>query len=104
TVECCDDSGRILVNGQPVDEPYLYPGDAPSSREFSVTVPQDHFWFMGDHRSNSQDSRAQQGGPGGGSVPLDNIVGKAFLVMWPLDHFTVLETPSDAFSDVPEAP
>lgn len=104
TVECCDDAGRILVNGQPIEEPYLYPGDAPSSREFSVTVPEGHFWFMGDHRSNSQDSRAQQGGPGGGAVPLANVVGKAFMVMWPLDNITVLNNPGETFRAVPEGP
>ena len=100
TVECCDDSGRLLVNGLPIDEPYLFAGDSPSQVEFSVAVPPGRLWVMGDHRSVSEDSRYHLGDPGGGSVPLDNVVGRAVLVMWPLDRWSILPTPSEVFDRV----
>ena len=51
-VVCCDAGGRLTVNGQPVAEPYLYAGDAPSELKFSVIVPAGRLWLMGDHRSH----------------------------------------------------
>lgn len=101
TVECCDAEGRLMVNGVGIDEPYLKPGVDPSENEFAVTVPENHLWLMGDNRSNSQDSRAHQGDPGGGAVPMRNVVGTAMLILWPLDHWTVLRNPGDTFADVP---
>lgn len=104
TVSCCDESGRLLVNGQPLDETsYLYPGDAASMTEFEITVPEDHVWLMGDHRSNSRDSRANDDGTGQqGSVPLDSVVGQAFVLLFPFDHFTWFTIP-DTYDSVPEA-
>jgi len=102
TVECCDADGRITVNGVGVDEPSLKPGVSPSDTEFSVTVPENHLWLMGDNRSNSQDSRAHQGDPGGGAVPMRNVVGTAVLILWPFDSWTVLRNPGDTFAEVPE--
>ncbi len=101
TIECCDAQGRLVVNGVPVDEPYINPGSQPSEMEFSVVVPPDSLWVMGDNRQNSRDSRYHQGDPGGGSVPLDNVVGVAFITLWPLDRATVLRNPGDTFADVP---
>ena len=49
---------------------------------------------MGDHRSASADSRAHLGDPGGGFVPLDRVLGRAFAVVWPLSEAQVLEVPS----------
>jgi signal peptidase I len=100
TVECCDEDGRLLVNGEPVDEPYLFAGDVPSTIEFSVEVPQDRLWVQGDHRAVSEDSRYQLGQPGGGMVPMDNVVGRAVLVMWPFDRFGTLPTPEGVFDEV----
>lgn len=100
TVECCDDEGRLLVNGQPVVEPYLFEGDVPSTIEFAVEVPEGRLWVQGDHRSVSEDSRYQLGSPGGGMVPRDNVVGRAVLVMWPFDRFGTLPTPEDVFDEV----
>jgi len=102
TVECCDDEGRLTVNGVGIDEPYLKPGVSPSESEFSVTVPEDHLWLMGDNRSNSQDSRSHRGDPGGGAVPMSNVVGTAMVILWPLDSLTVLRNPGDTFAEVPE--
>ena len=97
TVACCDAKGRLTVNGVPLDEPYLYPGDVPSEQKFKVTVPQGELWVMGDHRSVSEDSRVHIGEPGGGFVPEDDVVGRAFVVVWPLDRFRTLHRP-DTFS------
>ncbi|WP_043502142.1 signal peptidase I [Georgenia sp. SUBG003] len=102
TVECCDTEGRLTVNGEPVDEPYLKAGTDPSEMEFSATVPEDHVWLMGDNRSNSADSRAHLGDPGGGNVPVRNIVGRAFVVLWPADRITLLDNPEQTFAKVPE--
>lgn len=104
TVTCCDDAGRLLVNGQPLDESsYLYPGDLASTVDFEITVPEDHVWLMGDHRSNSRDSRANDDGTGAtGSVPLDDVVGQAFVLIFPLNHFTWFGVP-DTFDSVPES-
>lgn len=103
-VVCCDDQGRVTVNDVPLEEPYLFPGDEPSTEQFDVTVPRDHFWVMGDHRSNSRDSRANDDGTGtGGSVPADNIVGQALVLVWPLDRFDWFSRPAEVFDDVPVA-
>ncbi|WP_238695135.1 signal peptidase I [Ornithinimicrobium flavum] len=103
TVVCCDAEGRLTVNGQPLDEEaYLFPGDVPSTSEFEITVPEDSVWLMGDHRSNSRDSRANDDGTGqAGSVPLDAVVGQAFVLLYPFDHFTWFTVP-DTFASVPE--
>lgn len=101
TVECCDAQGRIKVNGESIDEPYLKPGVSPSDIEFSVKVPDGSVWLMGDNRSNSRDSRAHIGLPGGGFVSLDHVLGRAFVIMWPYDHWTSLGHGSKAFDNVP---
>lgn len=101
-VVCCDEEGRISVNGDVIDEPYLRPGEEPSLVEFEVTVPDDHLWLMGDNRSNSQDSRSHQGNPGGGAVPLDNVVGTAVAILWPTESWSVLRNPGATFEDVPD--
>jgi signal peptidase I len=98
-IACCDDQGRITVNGEAVDEPYIFensPLDAPpnprqcTSRRFAeVTVPPGEMFVMGDHRLVSQDARCQ------GPVPIDNIIGRAFVVVWPSSHFTSLSVPGN---------
>jgi signal peptidase I len=99
-VACCDDQGRVTVNGVGIDEPYLYPGDEPSEKTFSVTVPAGHVWVLGDHRSVSQDSRFHLD-LNNGMVPESNIVGRAFVNVWPLSRFTLLRNPSSTFAGVP---
>ncbi len=100
TVECCDDEGRLLVNGEPITETYLEPGMAPSQMEFSVTVPDGHYWVMGDNRSNSADSRFHQDSQP--FVPAENVVGTVFLLNWPLSRFTWVSTPDEVYAQVPE--
>ncbi|MDS2172418.1 MULTISPECIES: signal peptidase I [unclassified Nesterenkonia] len=103
-VECCDDSGRISVNGEPIHEPYLFPGDAPSQTEFSVTVPEGHVWLLGDHRSASADSRAHVQDGDMGAVPLDDVIGRSTAIIWPWDRWAGGGSDRDPFIEVPEAP
>lgn len=93
-VACCDSQGRVTVNGSPLVEPYVYGSDQPSTEEFSVTVPKDELWVMGDHRSVSEDSRAHQQQPGKGFVPVHDVIGRAFTVVWPLDRASLLHRPA----------
>nr|WP_203954024.1 signal peptidase I [Planotetraspora mira] len=93
TVKCCDAKGRVTVNGTAIDEPYLYPGDIPSDQPFSITVPKDRLWVMGDHRSVSYDSRRHTSDTGGGTIPVDKVVGRAFVIAWPFDRAKVLSIP-----------
>jgi len=93
-VRCCDERGRITVNGVALDEgAYLYPGDRPSLETFDIVVPEGRLWMMGDHRTVSQDSRSHLGEPGGGTVPIDKVIGKAFVVVWPFGHWQSLPIP-----------
>lgn len=101
-VECCDADGLVSVNGAAISEPYLAPGSIPSEREFSVVVPEDSLWVMGDNRQNSQDSRYKQGDPGGGSIPMSNVVGVAFVTVWPFDRWGTLRNPGATFAEVPD--
>lgn len=74
------EDNRILIDGVPIDEPYLPPGT--SMPDFGpVTLGDDEVFVMGDNRQFSLDSRVF------GPIPLDDIIGKAFLVIWPLSNF-----------------
>jgi len=99
-VVCCDGEGRVSVNGESLEEPYLYPGDEPSAREFDVVVPADAIWVMGDHRANSGDSRAHLR-EGTAFIPLDNVVGSAFASVWPVTEAHRLGS-GETFAQVPE--
>ncbi|MBO1335938.1 signal peptidase I [Streptomyces sp. VRA16 Mangrove soil] len=100
-VVCCDSKGRIEVNGQSVDErSLLYAGDAPSEAAFDIKVPDGTLFLLGDHRSDSRDSRDLMGAPGGGFLPLDHVIGKAEWVAWPSGHWRSLSR-ADVYARVP---
>jgi signal peptidase I len=95
TVQCCT-SGHMTVNGVPLDEPYLYPSDlgAPSQTDFGpIKVPSGKLWVMGDHRSVSEDSRAHRTQPGQGFVPVSDVIGRAFTIVWPINRAKLLHRP-----------
>ncbi len=106
TVVCCDDFGRMSVNGVSLDESVyvkLPPGVTKVSRDdFSVTVPEGSLWVMGDNRYNSRDSRLNRDKPGNGFVPIDNVVGRAILISWPTDRWTWLDNYPLVFGGVPD--
>jgi signal peptidase I len=102
TVACCDTQGRLTVNGHAINEPYLYPGNPPSMMKFTVHVPKGRLWVMGDHRSDSADSRYHTDKPGGGTIPESLVVGRAFVIAWPVGHWTRLQEPG-TFGSVPAA-
>jgi signal peptidase I len=100
-VVCCDREGRLQVNGRSVDESaYLYPGDSPSTVRFDVVVPDGTLFVLGDHRSDSSDSRDHLGSPGGGMIPVGDVVGRADWTVWPFGHATRLVRP-DVYARVP---
>lgn len=101
-VRCCDAGGRTLVNGHPVDEPYLADAGANAGRAFQATVPRGMLWVEGDNRGGSRDSRVMQDEPGGGFVPTESVVGRVWARAWPADRIGRL-APTDAFADVPSS-
>lgn len=67
-------NGTVLINGSPLEEPYLTPHFGGSQGTW--VVPPDSYFMLGDNRSVSYDSR------GWGTAPRENIVGKAWLIIW----------------------
>ncbi|AYF98602.1 signal peptidase I [Protaetiibacter intestinalis] len=106
-VVCCDDFGRMSVNGVALDESaYVKLPDGVtkvSKDDFDVTVPEGSLWVMGDNRWNSRDSRYNRDNPGNGFVPIDNVVGRAVLITWPIDRWSWLDNYPVTFEGVEEA-
>lgn len=96
-----DGNGKVKVNGVEITEPYLYPGNPPSEVPFKVTVPAGKYFVMGDHRSNSADSRYHIS-DGTAFISKDDVQGNVFVVAWPLNHFGLLQDQSSVFSSIPE--
>ncbi|GLZ34454.1 hypothetical protein Lesp02_66410 [Lentzea sp. NBRC 105346] len=92
TVECCDDKGRVLVDGKPLDEPYLNLAGGQQQQPFEkVTVPAGRLWVMGDNRNNSADSRKHgDPTPADGAIPIDNVVGKARVIVMPFSRWQTI--------------
>ena len=115
-VMCCDAQGRVTVQpaggtAKALDEPYIFEnnpvGDPP--RYFcaagagqqacppganGLLVPAGRLWVMGDHRGNSADSRAHINDANHGTVPEDKVVGRAFVVVYPVSRAKVLHLPA----------
>jgi signal peptidase I len=101
-VVCCDKQNRVTVNGVAIDEtPYLLPGAAPSDKDFDVVVPRGYLWVMGDNRPVSADSRLHRK-LNNGMVPLHDVVGKAFVIVWPFGRADGLGAPEAVFARVPD--
>jgi signal peptidase I len=98
-VMCCDSEGRVVVNGHPINESYVDPAyiqqmknDPPENCRpcrFDEVVPAGQLWMMGDHRSISLDSRFQ------GPIPIDAVIGRAFVIVWPKDRWNPLLVPPE---------
>jgi signal peptidase I len=94
TVECCDAQGRVMVDGKPLDEPYIFENTPIESRPFAkVTVPEGRLWVMGDHRSASADSRMHVSDKYSGTIGVDDVIGKAEIIVWPVSRFGILHAP-----------
>ncbi|GAA3174714.1 signal peptidase I [Blastococcus jejuensis] len=94
TVQCCDAEGRVTVDGEPLDEPYIFENTPIEQRAFdAVTVPEGRLWVMGDHRSASADSKQHMGDRYAGTIAVDDVIGKAALIVWPISRFGTLDSP-----------
>lgn len=111
TVACCAPGNRLIVNGHPLDEPYLFRGatgepDPAAPMEFEAVVPAGRLWVLGDHRSWSGDSmdhyRASRGDLEAATISVDSVIGRAFLRYWPVGRIGWLSVP-DEFDAVPDA-
>ncbi len=98
TVEC-NGTGPLKVNGKALEESsYVYAGNTPCSMDdqggqFKIKIPQGYLWVMGDHRQNSRDSRYNQADENNGMVPVDEVIGRAVVVAWPINHWSTLPVP-----------
>lgn len=107
TVSCCDAQGRVMVDHHSLNEPYIYQNspDVHSTtcalgREFGpITVPKGRMWVMGDHRSESSDSRCHVEDSHRGTIAVSDVIGKAFVIVWPPSRWDTLGTPG-TFNDI----
>jgi signal peptidase I len=101
TVEIHD--GGVYINDERLDEPYIYTESDGSVQTTDAAqerwvIPGDELFLMGDHRQDSADSRAF------GPVPVNQVIGRAWLRYWPFDTFGVLATPTYAAPSESPAP
>jgi signal peptidase I len=89
-IVCCNEEDRLTINGEAVEEPYIFPGDKASESKFDVTVPEGFVWVMGDHRGASADSRFHRDDANDGFVPLSAMTGRAVAIVWPVKNLSIL--------------
>jgi len=78
--------GQLYVNGEAIDEPYLAAEE--DTRSYGpVTVPDGMLFVLGDNRLVSGDSRLEPEEGGVGFVPVDRVIGRAFVIVWPPGHW-----------------
>jgi signal peptidase I len=96
--------GQLYVNGRAIDEPYVQGTTEWPTGLGKITVPEGMLFVMGDNRENSMDSRFGLGvrdeEQGVGFVPIDKVIGKAFVIVWPPDHWGGLSGPGAASQGV----
>lgn len=83
-----DESGNVSVNGQLLQEPYV---DELALGECDLTfpyqVPENRYFVLGDHRSVSIDSRSSAIG----CIEKDQIIGKVFMRVWPINSLSLID-------------
>jgi signal peptidase I len=108
-VACCDEQQRLIINGMPLDEPYIYAdngiSDPAAPNQFELVVPPGRLWVLGDHRSESGDSMEHYQRSGGdlmaSTIEVDAVIGRAFVLFWPPSRMTWLSVP-EPFDPVPD--
>jgi len=101
TVACCDAQGRVTVDNRPLTETYIYQNSpdvnstaCATGRKFGpYTIPKGRLWVMGDHRDDSADSRCHVQDQYKGTIGVGDVIGKAFVTVWPPSRWTTLGTP-----------
>lgn len=92
-VMCCNAKDQIVLNGVGLDESeYVKPGSQNSQVPFDIVVPQDRIFVLGDNRNESADSRFHLGSDSG-TVPVDNVVGRVFVIVWPFSSWSGVPIP-----------
>lgn len=105
TVQCCDEQNRVIVDGTPLNEPYaVFAGQEPQEDFGPVTVPEGALWVMGDNRNNSADSRRHVGDDHFGTVPVDNVIGKARVIVLPPTRWQGIPDPNPQLVAQQQAP
>jgi signal peptidase I len=94
-IYCNGTGGPVEVNGVPLNESsYLIPGAEPSTLPINVTVPAGRLYVLGDNRPESEDSRYHGDDGYSGTIPEDEVTGRAFLIIWPPSNFGDLPIPN----------
>lgn len=103
-VSCCSATGELEVNGTPLVEPYITLATGANQSDpytFSVTVPKGDIWVMGDNRDESADSAYHYNRKDVSAfVPIKDVTGKALVISWPINRWTVLSNYPATFQDV----
>ncbi|WP_228473790.1 signal peptidase I [Streptomyces calidiresistens] len=100
TVACCDEEGRLLVNGRPIVERYLDVGEPASATPFEYEVPPDELFLLGDRRADSLDSRTRLMEGETATVSRDAVTARVEATVWPPERFGLLPR-AHGFADLP---